>query len=60
VTGKSILIDYVGRRDGDPAILAADATLARSVLGWSPQYTEIETIVNHAWEFEEERYINTK
>jgi len=56
VTGKSLLIDYVERRPGDPAILVADATLARSALGWSPQYSELETIVRHAWKFEQERY----
>lgn len=55
VTGKSLLIDYVERRSGDPAILVADSTLARSTLGWSPQYSDIETIVLHAWRFEQNR-----
>lgn len=58
VTGKSLLIDCIERRTGDPAILVADAALAHSVLGWSPQYTEIEKIVSHAWEYERKRYKN--
>lgn len=53
VTGKTLSIDYVERRIGDPAILVADATLARSTLGWFPQYGDLETIVLHAWQFEQ-------
>ena len=53
VTGMTLPIDYVERRPGDPAILVADATLARTTLRWSPQYDDLETIVRHAWEFEQ-------
>lgn len=56
VTGKHLSIDYVERRPGDPAILVADATLARTTLGWSPHYDGLETIVRHAWEFEQRLY----
>ena len=55
VTGKTLSINYVERRLGDPASLVANSTLARSTLGWSPQYSELETIVRHAWQFEEKR-----
>jgi UDP-glucose 4-epimerase len=37
------------RRDGDPAVLVADATAARNALGWQPEYTRLEPIVEHAW-----------
>lgn len=40
------------RRAGDPAVLVADATMAKEVLGWQPQYTNLETIVRHAWAWE--------
>jgi UDP-glucose 4-epimerase len=60
VTGRSLLIDYVGRRQGDPAILVADSTLARSVLGWVPVYSDIETIVRHAWRFEKNRFAQSR
>jgi len=49
--GKLSLVDSL-RRDGDPARLVADASLARRVLEWSPQYPDIETIVQHAWRWE--------
>jgi UDP-glucose 4-epimerase len=56
VVGRSLPIDYSERRPGDPAILVADATLARSTLGWSPHYADLETIVGHAWAFEQKRH----
>jgi UDP-glucose-4-epimerase GalE len=37
------------RRAGDPPRLVADATRARQVLGWTPRYPEIRTIIEHAW-----------
>ncbi len=40
------------RRDGDPARLVADATLAGSLLDWTPLYPDIETIIAHAWDWE--------
>jgi UDP-glucose 4-epimerase len=40
------------RREGDPARLVADATLARQQLGWVPQFPDLETIVAHAWAWE--------
>lgn len=40
--------EVAARRDGDPAVLVADATRAREVLGWTPQYTDVNDIVSHA------------
>jgi UDP-glucose 4-epimerase len=37
------------RRAGDPAILVANSSLARKVLGWVPSYPKIDEIVQHAW-----------
>jgi UDP-glucose 4-epimerase len=54
VTGKPIVVRNAARRDGDPARLVADATLARQQLGWVPQYTDLETIVAHAWLWEQQ------
>lgn len=45
VTGKKVAVEYVGRRAGDPAILIASAQKARELLGWKPQYTDINKIV---------------
>ena len=49
VTGRAIEVVDGPRRDGDPAVLVADATAARDVLGWQPAYTSLEPIVEHAW-----------
>lgn len=52
VTGRDIPVVYGERRPGDPARLVADATRARRTLGWEPQYAELETIIDHAWQWE--------
>jgi len=49
VTGHPIPAEIVGRRAGDPPELVANASLARKVLNWQPQYTDIESIVASAW-----------
>jgi len=49
VTGRDVPVRVAPRRPGDPAILLADGTRARKDLGWSPQYTDIDDIVRHAW-----------
>lgn len=44
-TEKTVLLERVGRRSGDPAELYADATLARNVLDWTPKYINFDEIV---------------
>ncbi|MCE1239555.1 MAG: UDP-glucose 4-epimerase GalE [Azonexaceae bacterium] len=53
VTGRPIPVQYGPRRAGDPARLVADARNARQQLGWQPQFPDLETIIGHAWQFEE-------
>jgi UDP-glucose 4-epimerase len=53
VTGRPIAVRDAPRREGDPARLVADATLARKQLGWVPQFPDLETIVAHAWGWEQ-------
>lgn len=55
VTGQPVPHDDAPRRDGDPANLVADSRAAKSVLGWSPQYGDLDTIVAHAWAWEQKR-----
>ena len=52
ITGHTIPVRDDPRRVGDPPILVADATQARAVLGWKPQYPDIELIIDHAWRWE--------
>ena len=53
VTGRSIPVVEGPRRPGDPARLVADAALARQRLGWQPRHAELDTIVAHAWRWEQ-------
>ena len=53
VTGKEIKVETAARRIGDPARLVADAALARKSLNWNPAFSSLETIVKHAWLWEE-------
>lgn len=52
VTGRGIKVVDDERRDGDPAVLVADSRRAREALGWRPRYAELDTIVEHAWQWE--------
>ncbi|MCW8840376.1 MAG: UDP-glucose 4-epimerase GalE [Gammaproteobacteria bacterium] len=54
VTGTAVPAEDAPRREGDPARLVADATQAKALLGWSPRYAELDTIVKHAWQWEME------
>jgi len=49
-TGAEVPCRFVPRRPGDPAILVADARLARGELGWKPRYGGIPEIVRTALE----------
>lgn len=51
VTERNIPVSVTDRRAGDPAILIADSTKAREVLGWSPRYGGLEEQVSHAWKW---------
>lgn len=49
VTGHAIPIRVAPRRAGDPSVLVASSQRAREVLGWQPQFAELERIVESAW-----------
>lgn len=49
ITGHAIPEVVAPRREGDAPELVADATAARTVLGWNPRYAEIGEIVETAW-----------
>jgi len=50
VTEQPIPSRITGRRPGDPGKLTASAGLARSLLGWKPEYSDLETLVKTSWE----------
>jgi len=51
VTGHPIPAEVVARRPGDPDILVADSTKIRKQLGWTPKFTDLQTVVTSAWEW---------
>jgi UDP-glucose 4-epimerase len=53
VTGHPIPVRDDPPREGDPPVLVADAKRARQELGWVPHYPDIETIIAHAWQWEQ-------
>ena len=52
VTGKEIPVVERPRRDGDPPKLIADTTRAGNVLGWRPQHSDLSTILETAWQWQ--------
>ena len=51
VTNHTIPIREEERRTGDPSVLIASSEKARKVLGWKPQYADLETIISTAWKW---------
>lgn len=56
--GLSIAVLKGERRDGDPSVLIADASLAKEELNWRPEYSQLSDIVSHAWEWEKHLALN--
>jgi UDP-glucose 4-epimerase len=52
VSGRSFAVQYAARRPGDIMTMVADTGRIRSMLDWTPQYDNLDTIVAHAltWE----------
>lgn len=46
----SLDINYKEDRPGDPAILIADAQKAQTQLGWTPVYSDLQTIIRSAYQ----------
>lgn len=51
VTGLDIPAEDAPRRAGDPATLVASSKKAKSVLGWKPEYADLEQIIGTAWKW---------
>jgi len=55
VSGKSVKTEVVKRRLGDPDELIADPTKIKTELGFSPNYSDLETIISSAWKWHSTR-----
>ena len=49
VTGKRVPVRFGPRREGDPARLVADPSLAKSLLGWEASCKDVREMVRSAW-----------
>lgn len=56
ITGKEIKAEISDRRAGDPPILVGSSAKAQQVLGWQPQYSNLEAIITHAWQWHQKRH----
>jgi UDP-glucose 4-epimerase len=57
VCKKKAVVCIAGRRDGDSPRLVANYTKASFILGWQPQYSNLEFILKSALRFEETRRV---
>jgi UDP-arabinose 4-epimerase len=50
-SGKRVPLSVGPRRDGDPAALVADSSLAAQVLSWQPARSDLSSIIRSAWDW---------
>lgn len=55
VTGNDFNVVLTARRPGDPAMLVGSSKKAKAILGWKPDFDNIDTIVAHAWSWKEHK-----
>lgn len=56
ITGKTIPVQFEGRRPGDPPILIGHSEKAQQMLGWKLMYPDLESILSHAWQWHRTRH----
>jgi len=53
ISSRNLAVQYAARRPGDIMTMVADTSRLRSLLDWTPQYDNIDTIATHALAWEE-------
>ena len=56
ITGLEIVARDASRRAGDPPVLMADPRKASEVFGWTPQCSDLDTIITDAWAWHNKRF----
>lgn len=51
ITGQEVPYSIKGRRSGDSAKLIANSSLAKNVLDWTANLSDVDTIISSAWEW---------
>jgi UDP-glucose-4-epimerase GalE len=55
ITGLPVPFTMGPRREGDPPVLVADSTRLQTELGWKPEFSSLETIVQTSWNWMKSR-----
>ncbi|MDO4279941.1 MAG: UDP-glucose 4-epimerase GalE [Lachnoclostridium edouardi] len=53
VTGHPVPAVISPRRDGDIAVSIASSEKAKTILGWTPEYTDVKRIIETAWKWKQ-------
>jgi UDP-glucose 4-epimerase len=56
VTGRPIPATMAGRRAGDSAKLTASSALARELLNWTAEYSDLDTLLKTSWDAYQKNY----
>ncbi len=56
ITGKEIKAVECDRRAGDPPVLVGSGAKAQKILDWQPEYSNLEDIITHAWQWHQKRH----
>lgn len=57
ITGKQIVTREAPRRPGDPAALVADSSHIKQKLGWTLNYSDLESILASAWNWHQKNLV---
>ncbi len=57
VSGRDIPSVITARRPGDPAGLVASSAKAKDLLGWTPAFSSIESIISTTWEVYKKEFL---
>ncbi|MGB5632249.1 MAG: UDP-glucose 4-epimerase GalE [Waterburya sp.] len=60
VTGLEIPALESDRRPGDAPILVGSSQKVREMLGWNPNYADLNKIISHAWQWHQKRHGDRK
>jgi UDP-glucose 4-epimerase len=53
VTGRRVAIEPAPPRPGDPDTLVADPSKSRRLLGWTPRFPDLDSMVATAWDWQQ-------
>lgn len=49
--GHPLPVRLENRREGEPGVLTADFGKAKEILGWSPKFSDLPTLIESAWKW---------